>query len=126
HAEARSRLDLCKRIVQRAQADARDGDAKALAARKRSDDQTARHFERRAEADRSRVYALLGEISQLERELHGLEAGPPGGARDSRTAQVGSESGLGPAERLNRDVQKVHEEELATLKQTYEPGDRRR
>jgi curved DNA-binding protein CbpA len=126
HAEARSRLDLCKRIVQRAQADARDGDAKALAARKRGDDQTARHFERRAEADRSRVYALLGEISQLERELHGLEAGPSGGARASRTARMASESGLDPAERLNRDVQKVHEEELATLKQTYEPGDRRR
>lgn len=80
HSEARSRWDLCKRMVQRAQADVRDGDAKALAARKRGDDQTARHFERRAEADRSRVYALLGEISQLERELHGLEAGPSGGA----------------------------------------------
>ena len=35
--------------------------------------ETARHFERRAEADRSRLYALLGEISGLERELRGLE-----------------------------------------------------
>jgi curved DNA-binding protein CbpA len=126
HAEARSRLDLCKRIVQRAQADARDGDAKALAARKRGDDPTARHFERRTEADRSRVYALLGEISQLERELHGLEAGPSGAAGETPMGRTSSEAGLDPGERLNRDVQKVHEEELAALKQTYENGDRRR
>ena len=66
YAEARSRLDQCKRMVHYTQADVRDGDAKALAARRRGDDQTARHFERRTEADRSRIYALLGEISGLE------------------------------------------------------------
>lgn len=126
HAEARSRLDLCKRMVQRAQAEARDGDAKALAARKRGDDQTARHFERRTEADRSRVYALLGEISQLERELHGLEAGPSGAVAETPMAHMSSESGLDPGEQLNRDVQKVRDEELAALEQKYERGDRRR
>lgn len=126
HAEARSRLDLCKRMVQRAQAEARDGDAKALAARKRGADQTARHFERRTEADRSRVYALLGEISQLERELQGLEAGPSGAAAETPTPRMSPEPGLDPGERLNRQVQKVHDEELAALQQKYENGDRRR
>jgi hypothetical protein len=126
HAEARSRLDLCKKRVHRAQADIRDGDAKALAARRRGDDQTARHFERRAEADRSRVYALLAEIAELERELRGLEAGPSSGAGGSRTMRTSSESGLDPGERLNREVQKVREDELAAVKQTYEDGVRRR
>lgn len=66
----------------------------------------ARHFERRAEADRSRVYALLGELSGLERELRGLEAGPGG-----------------DGERLNRDVRRVHDEELAALRKRYERDD---
>jgi len=61
--------------VHRTQAEVRDGDAKAGAARRRGNDRMARHFERRVEADRSRVYALLGELSGLERELRGLEAG---------------------------------------------------
>jgi hypothetical protein len=37
---------------------------------------------------------------------------------------VGSE--LDPGERLNREVQKVHDEELAALKQKYESGGGRR
>lgn len=44
----------------------------------------------------------------------------------TRAMKPPATSRLDPRERLNRDVQKVHEEELATLKQTYEPGDRRR
>jgi hypothetical protein len=125
YAEARSRLEQCKRMVHRAQADVRDGDAKALAARRRGDDQTARHFERRAEADRSRVYALLGEISELERELRGLDAGLVSNG-ESRVTRMSSESGLDPSERLNREVQKVHDEERAVLKKKYENDGRRR
>ena len=126
YAEARSRWDQCKKMAHRMQADVRDGDAKALTARKRGDDQTARHFERRAEADRSRLYALLGEISELEREQRGLEAGLAGGSGEIRTTHISSESGLHPSEPLNRDVQKVHDEERAALKQKYENDGRRR
>lgn len=126
YAQARSRLDQCKRMVRRVQADVRDGDAKTLAARRRSDDQTARHFERRAEADRSRLYALLGEISALECELRGLEAGLAGGSSEIRTTRISPESVLNPSEPLNREVQKVHDEERAILKQKYENDGRRR
>lgn len=126
YAEARSRLDQCKRTVRRLQADVRDGDAKALAARQRGDDQTTRHFERRTEADRSRLYALLGEISGLEREMRGLEAGLAGSSGKIRTTRISSESGLSPSEPLNREVQKVHDEERAVLKQKYENDGRRR
>jgi curved DNA-binding protein CbpA len=127
YAEARLRLDQCERTVHHAQADVREGDAKALAARKRGDDQMARHFERRVEADRSRVYALLGEISGLERELLGLAAGVTGGDGNGQATRMSSESGLDPSERLNREVQKVHDEELAALKRKYENnGSRRR
>jgi hypothetical protein len=126
YAEARSRLDQCERMVRRVQVDVRDGDAKALAARSRGDEQTARHFERRAEADRSRLYALLGEISGLECELHGLEAGLAGGSGEIRTTRISSKSGLNPSEPLNREVQKVHDEERAVLKQKYESDDKRR
>lgn len=125
YAEARSRLDQCKRMVRRAQADVRDGDTKALAARQRGDDQTARHFERRAEADRSRLYALLGEISGLEGELRGLEAGLARGAGESRTTRISSESGLDTSEPLNTEVQKVHDEERVVLKKKYENDGRR-
>lgn len=126
YSEARSRLDQCKTMVHRAQADVRDGDAKALAARRRGDDQTARHFERRAESDRSRVYALLGEISGLERELLGLPTGPTDGDGNGQATRTSSESGLDPSERLNREVQKMHDEELAALKRKYENHGRRR
>lgn len=119
HAEARSRLGQCKRMVQSAQADVRDGDAKALAARRRGDDQIARHFERRVEADRSRVYALLGEISGLERELRGLETVPVG-ANNGRATRLPLESGRDPVERVQREVQSAHDEELAALKRKYE------
>ena len=113
-------------MVRRAQSDVRDGDAKALAARQRGDDRTARHFERRAEADRSRLYALLGEISGLELEVRGLEAGLTGGAGEPRTTRISSGSGLDPREPLNRDVQKVHDEERAVLKKKYENDGRQR
>lgn len=126
YAEARSRLDQCKRTVHRAQAEVRDGDAKALAARGRGNEQMARHFERRVEADRSRVYALLGEIAELERELRGLEAGLVGCGDESRTTHTSSEPGLDPSERLNREVQKVHDEERAVLKKRYGRDGRRR
>jgi len=86
--ELRSRLDLCNKTMQRAQADVRDGDAKALAARRRGDDQRARHFERRVDADRSRVYALLNEIAGLELELRGLEAGRTGVVGESRVTRM--------------------------------------
>ena len=115
-----------ERALARAQADVRDGDAKALAARRRGDDHTARHFERRAEADRSRIYALLGEISELERELRALEADLAGGEREIRTTCMSSESGLDPSARLNREVHKVHDEERAALKKKYESDGRRR
>lgn len=126
HAEARSRLGQCKKTVHRVQADVRDGDAKALAARRRGDDQLARHFERRVEADRSRVYALLGEISVLERELRGLEAGLVSGDGNGQAMRIPSESRLDPGERLNSEVQKVHDEERAVLKKKYESDGRRR
>ncbi|HET7500095.1 MAG TPA: hypothetical protein VFK02_03805 [Kofleriaceae bacterium] len=94
--------------------------------RRRGDEQTARHFERRAEADRSRVYALLGEIAELERELRGLEASPVGGVEEIRTTRISSESGLDPAKHLYREVQKVRDEERAVLKKKYENGGGRR
>jgi molecular chaperone DnaJ len=121
-AELQTRRDQCERTVRRAQAEVRDGDAKAVAARKRGNDQMARHFERRVEADRSRIYALLGELSGLERELRGLEAGP-GGESEGRMARRSSRSGLDPAERLNREVRSVNDEELAALKKRYESDD---
>jgi len=118
--ELRARRDQCKRTVHRTQAEVRDADAKAVAARQRSNDQMARHFERRAEADRSRIYALLGELSGLERELRGLEAGP-GGDDEGQTTR--GSPGLAPAERLNSDVRRVHDEELAALRKRYESDD---
>lgn len=126
YAEARSRLNQCKKTMHRAQADLRDGDAKAFAARGRGDDQMARHFERRVEADRSRVYALLGEISGLERELRGLEAGPGGVDGEGRATHISPDGGSDQAERLNREVQKLHDEERATLIRKYKNNERRR
>jgi curved DNA-binding protein CbpA len=126
YAEARSRSDQCRRMVRRVQADVRDGDAKALAARQRGNDRTARHFERRAEADRSRLYALLGEIAELELELHGLEAGLAGGSGETRTTRISSEPRSDPGVPLKREVQKVHDEERAVLKKKYENDGRQR
>jgi curved DNA-binding protein CbpA len=125
-AELRARLDQRKKTLRRAQADVQDGDAKALAARGRHDDQRARHFDRRAEADRGRVYALLSEIAELERELRGLEAGPGNSDGDVRATRVSSESGLDAAERLRTEVQSVHDEELAALQRKYKTDNRRR
>jgi curved DNA-binding protein CbpA len=125
-AELRARLDQRKKTLHRAQADARDGDAKALAARERGDDQRARHFERRVEADRSRVYALLGEIAGLERELRGLEAAPGGSDGEVPATRGSPAAGLDAAERLNQEVQRVQEEELAALQKKYKTIHKRR
>jgi curved DNA-binding protein CbpA len=108
--ELRARLDQREKAMRRAQTDVRDGDAKAFAARERGNDQMARHFERRVEADRSRLYAFLGEIAELERELGGLE--------DSESPD--------PTARRRADVQTVHDEELAALKRRYGIDDKRR
>jgi hypothetical protein len=57
----------CKPSLRRARADARDGAAKAAAARACGNESLARHFERRAEADQSRALARIGEIAGVER-----------------------------------------------------------
>jgi curved DNA-binding protein CbpA len=126
YAEARARLDQCRRMADRAQAEVRDGDTRALTARQRGDDGTARHFDRRAEADRSRLYALLGEILGLERELTGLEVALAGSSGEIRATRSSSEPGLDPGGRLNREVHKLHDEERAVLRKKYEDGGRRR
>lgn len=125
-AELRTRLARCTRTLRRAQADVRDGDAKASAARGRGDEQMARHFERRVEADRSRVYALLAEIAGLENELHGLEAGPAGVDGEPRATRTWQESKLDPLERLRKEVQNVHDEERAALNRKHKDRSRRR
>jgi hypothetical protein len=123
-AELRVRLDQRKGAMRRAQADVRDGEAKAFVAHGRGDNHMARHFERRVEADRSRVCALLGEVSGLELELHGLEACCVDG--QGRATQISSESESDSAERLKRDVQSMHGDEFAALRRKYENDSSRR
>lgn len=112
-ADRRAKLAKSKRELERLQADVTDGEAKGTAARKRGDIQMARHFERRVDADRSRVYALLGEVAGLERELEGLEF---------RASQGGSESRLvkGRTENVQREARQAFEDELAAIKNRYE------
>jgi curved DNA-binding protein CbpA len=77
-AELRTRLARSKRSLHRALADARDGAAKAAVARSRGNEQMARHFERRSEADQGRANGLLGEIALLDQELRALMHSPQG------------------------------------------------
>jgi hypothetical protein len=74
-----------RRSLHRARADARDGAAKAVAARVRGNESMARHFERRAEADQSRALGLVGEIAAIERELEVLTTAGPNPAAPAHT-----------------------------------------
>jgi len=65
----RSRLAHVTRSFRRAQADARDGATKAVAARARGEEAMARHFDRRVEADWGRADGLRGEIAAIKQEL---------------------------------------------------------
>jgi hypothetical protein len=75
-AETRARLTKSEQDLASRRNDVRDGEHKIEAARRRSDHQMVRHFERRVASDNDRIYGLLGEISALERELQGLESRP--------------------------------------------------
>jgi hypothetical protein len=84
-AEARLRLDQLNKSMLAARTDATDSEQKASHARGRGDDPSARIFQQKADAARSRMHGLLGEMATLERELAQLEvaareaeaAGPP-------------------------------------------------
>jgi len=90
--ELRTRLARVTRSFRRAQADARDGATKAVAARARGDEAMARHFDRRVETDWGRADGLRGEIAAIKQELRLITsaagprrdepaAGPPPGWR---------------------------------------------
>ncbi len=83
-AELRTRLVRCKRSFRRAEADARDGAAKAAAARARGNESMAWHFERRAQADQSRALGLVSEIAGVEQELEALTPAGPNPAAPAR------------------------------------------
>lgn len=115
-AELRAKLANRAATLQQTQAAVRDGDARSAASRAQGDHEMARHFERRADADRSRSYALLGEISNLERELQGLQLQPTPTNTAPSAAHLDDDS----IARLRRDAKKAFEEELAVLRKRYE------
>lgn len=125
-AELRARLDQCTRTERRLQAEVEDGDAKAVAARNRGNESMARHFDRRVDADRSQLYALLGKTSEIERELRVLEAAPGVTGDDNKTTSMTSASESDRVERVSEEVERVHDQERAALKRKYMHSDSRR
>ena len=72
-AEVKLRLDQLNRSMLGARTGASEAEQQASHARGRGDEATAREHDRKAEAERAHMHALLGEMAQLERELAQLE-----------------------------------------------------
>lgn len=138
-AEAKGRVDQLNKVMLTARTDAADAEQKASHARGRGDAETARHFERKAEAERGRMHGLLAEMAELERELAGLEAAakeaaaagvrtPPPGASPPPGAPPRSRA-PDPLDDLRRQVKtetkkqdRTVEDDLAALKRKMAEG----
>ncbi len=136
-AEARARVDQLNKVMLTARTDAADAEQKASHARGRGDADTARHFERKAEAERNRMHGLLAEMAELERELAGLEAAAkdaahvrvPPAASPPPSAGAPPPRARDPLEDLKRQVKteakkqdRTVDDELSALKRKMAEG----
>jgi hypothetical protein len=128
--EVRERKEQMTKSMLGARVAAEEADRQATAARSKGDNAAASEAERRADVERARMHAHLGEVSRLDEELRALDRAVQAAADvpHAFTATAGAPASSGPAPRPatpSRPPRDSLEDELARLKKQGSSGDGR-